>query len=218
MEDGLKHYAAHHAEEPVPRPLLRELLGEAMAVGQLAARVNLLGSRLAAARTGGRLVIASACGAIGEELSVVILADAGSARGEFQVCGSPSCACRASLRCMHAADTPYCRCSWAACTKLGSNPVVLLLVWRSHQQQGSQYSLTVGFWVQCVGRMRAPCAGMPIQQLCFSDPAGPGQGPLLLAARAHSWLCFHEVAPAQQAGARHATRHETLAELLPPPV
>lgn len=59
-------------------------------------------------------------------------------------------------------------------------------------------------WVQCVARMRAACAGMPIQQLCFqSCPAGVGpddQGPLLLAARAHSWLCFHEVVPPRQPG------------------
>lgn len=91
VEDALKHWAAHHAEEPIPRPLLRELLEGDLAVGQLAAGVNLLGSRLAAARAGGRLVVASVCGRIGEELSVAVLAADGS--GEFQVLGGASGAC-----------------------------------------------------------------------------------------------------------------------------
>ena len=47
--------------------------------------------------------------------------------------------------------------------------------------------------LQCVGSVRAVCAGMPIRQLAFNCSQKRDQEPLLLAARTPYWLCFFEV-------------------------
>ena len=47
--------------------------------------------------------------------------------------------------------------------------------------------------LQCVGSMRAACAGMPIRQLAFNRSQERDQQPLLLVARTPNWLCFFEV-------------------------
>ena len=56
-------------------------------------------------------------------------------------------------------------------------------------------------WLQCVGSVRAACAGMPIHQLAFNHPQDPANDPLLLAARTPNWLCFFEAS--QTHGAAH---------------
>ena len=75
----MKHFAAHHADERVPRPLLRGLLQEDLSPRSLAAGVNLLGSRLTAAWAfSGLLLLASPCGRICEDVSLSVLRHGGT--------------------------------------------------------------------------------------------------------------------------------------------
>jgi hypothetical protein len=55
--------------------------------------------------------------------------------------------------------------------------------------------------LQCMGSMRAACAGMPIRQLAMNRHQAPDQEPLLLASRTPYWLCFFEVTLAAKAAA-----------------
>ena len=94
----MKHFAAHHADEQVPRSLLRGLLDEALAAKSLAAGVNLQGSRVAAAwAVSGELLLASPCGRIGEDVSLSVLTEGGAGDTGFQA------SCRPTARCLHAA-------------------------------------------------------------------------------------------------------------------
>ncbi len=86
VQDSLKQFTAQHADERVPRPLLRGLLEEALAPQGLAAGVNLQGSRLAAAwGLRGQLLVASPCGRASEDVSLSVLAAAAGAEQGFQV-------------------------------------------------------------------------------------------------------------------------------------
>lgn len=84
MQGSLKQYIAQHADERMPRPLLRGLLEEALAPQGLAAGVNLLGSRLTAAWAGRQLLVASPCGRAGEDVSLSVLEPAAGAEQGLQ--------------------------------------------------------------------------------------------------------------------------------------